>query len=355
MTDQPGNNVALPSDEQSQATEPPATVGTPENMPASELVVWAFEARQAHAISQSLSRTAFVPQSMRNNPDAVTAAILTGNEIGMQPMAALRSMDIIQGTPALRANAMRGLLQSRGHEIELLETDDQHCTMRGRRWHGALRGFGAWQQVTWTIERARRQGLLSKSTWQNMPEDMLIARATGQLCRLIASDVMLALPYAAEELADGDTRPEPRGRVTVGELTAAAAPSGPAQPPGEPTAPPAAPEPATPPPAPAEEPAKPEPDAVEATIDPDPEPEQAFPPAEPDPMEPRITTRQIGAVHNLAGKLGLAFGPKDDRTEYLAVLSAVVGRDVTSSKDLTVVEAGHVISTWQAQIDGAPS
>ncbi|MGV2386374.1 MAG UNVERIFIED_CONTAM: hypothetical protein LOD86_14085, partial [Thermobifida fusca] len=86
------------------------------------LITWALAARQAHAIAESLARTSFVPRSLQGRPADITAAILTGQELGMQPMAALRSLDIIQGTPSLRAHAMRALVQRAGHQIQLVES-----------------------------------------------------------------------------------------------------------------------------------------------------------------------------------------------------------------------------------------
>lgn len=169
----------------------------PAGASASPLVLWAYEARQAAMVAASLAKTSFVPASFRGKPEDITAAILAGQELGLQPMAALRAMDIIQGTPALRAHAMRGLVQAKGHEIELLESTETRCRMRGRR-----RGSDQWQTVTWTIERAAKLGLTGREQWKKQPQTMLVARATAEICRLIAADALYAMPYAAEELSD---------------------------------------------------------------------------------------------------------------------------------------------------------
>jgi hypothetical protein len=198
-------------------TQPVATVVAP---PAeSALMAWAREAQQAERIATNLANTSFVPASLRGKPAEITAAILAGIELGLQPMATLRSMDVIQGTPALRAHAMRGLVQSRGHEIELVESTPQRCVMRGRR-----KGTDAWQAVTWTIERAQQLGLTSKDQWKKQPGTMLIARATGEICRLIASDVLYAMPYASEELQTDRSDAAvvvQAPRVTLEEITGA--------------------------------------------------------------------------------------------------------------------------------------
>lgn len=177
------------------ATQPQA----PQQITAkSALVIWAEEARVVANIAVSIAKTPFAGQ-LRGKPEEVTAVILAGNELGFQPMAALKAFDIIQGTPALRAHAMRGLVQSKGHKVQLVESDAQHCVMRGRRADDE-----DWQTVRWDIPRAALMGLVNKNEWKKQPQTMLVARATGELCRLIASDVLHGTPYTSEELRDAD-------------------------------------------------------------------------------------------------------------------------------------------------------
>ncbi|MGW1675968.1 hypothetical protein [Saccharopolyspora sp. NPDC002376] len=179
-------------------TRPDNTVA--ERQPYGELTKlgkWAMDAQQANVVAQSLARTKFVPEAMQGKPAEITAAILTGQEIGLEPMSALRSLDIIQGTPAMRAHALRGLVQSRGHEVWIEESSDTRVVAKGRR-----NGSDVIQTVTWDIDRAKKMGLTGKPNWQKMPQHMLIARATAEVCRLIASDVLLGMPYATEELDD---------------------------------------------------------------------------------------------------------------------------------------------------------
>lgn len=200
------------------ATRPPEH-HAPDGAAHSALVLWAYEAQQAHQIAISLSKTSFVPATLRGKPHDITAAILAGQELGLQPMAALRSMDVIQGTPALRAHAMRGLVQSKGHKVWLVEQTPKKVVMRGQR--KGPDGYEEVQESEWTIDRAKELGLTGKAEWKRQPQTMLTARATGEICRLVASDVLYAMPYAAEELDGHDPSPEVRerrGRVTSAEI-----------------------------------------------------------------------------------------------------------------------------------------
>lgn len=202
-----------------------AVATQPQNLPAAStagttsLMAWAQEADLAYQMAQKLAATSFVPQSLRGKPGDITAAILAGAELGLKPMATLKSIDVIQGTPALRAHAMRAIVQQQGHEIELVESDDRHCVMRGRR-----KGSDSWQSVEWTIQRAALMKLTDKGEWKKQPQNMLVARATGELCRLIASDALHGMPYVSEELegfTTGQVVPA-RAPLSVAAITAPA-------------------------------------------------------------------------------------------------------------------------------------
>jgi hypothetical protein len=172
------------------------------------LVQWAEEARAAASIAHSLAKTPFVPNSLRSTDRDhgyditvanITAAILTGRELNLQPMASLRSIDVIQGTPAMRALLMRALVQSAGHDVWTEKESASEVVVCGRR-HGSDKT----EKSTWTIGRAQQLGLTGKDNWKKQPQAMLVARATAEVCRRVAADVLLGLPYAVEEL-DGDT------------------------------------------------------------------------------------------------------------------------------------------------------
>jgi hypothetical protein len=56
----------------------------------------------------------------------------------------------------------------------------------------------------WTIERAEQAGFTAKNpNYKTQPQSMLTARATAEVARLVASDVVLGIgAYSAEELQD---------------------------------------------------------------------------------------------------------------------------------------------------------
>lgn len=260
-----------------------------------DLVSWAESARAAHAVATSLVSTSFVPEAFRGKPNEATAAILAGLEVGLSPMAALRAFDIIQGTAAPRALTHRAIVQSAGHRIWTEESTATRAIVCGQR-----RGEEKVERSVWTLDRAAKLKLTGKANWQNQPTAMLLARATSECARLVAADAILGVPYSSEELADAEPTPTTTVARTSGEKRTARR--------------------AAPPPT-------PEPD-----LDPAPEP-----PA-PSTDEDGITPAQLKKLHAAMNDEGLS-----DRDEGLAFLSAELGRDITSSKDLSKDEASRVI------------
>lgn len=217
--------------------EQPAEVDLANRPPSgsiTRLADWAAEARAANALATSLCQTSFVPQHFRGKPAEATAAILTGHEMGMSPMAALRAIYVIQGTPAMYAHAMRAVVQSHGHSIWEEEASPTRVVVRGHR-KGEPDKV---RESVWTMERAQKAGLLTNAHYQKNPQNMLTARATGEVCRLIASDALHGIPYAVEELDDREpiravveagprvTAAEILGRPAEPEPTPVAAPEG---------------------------------------------------------------------------------------------------------------------------------
>ena len=262
------------------------------------LGAWAASATAAYEVAEKLVQTSFVPASFRQKPYEATAAILAGAEVGLSPMSSLRSFDVIQGTAAARAITLRAIV----------------C--------GKRRGSNVTETSTWTLDRAKNLGLVSKDNWKKQPQAMLVARATSEVCRLVAADAILGIGYTVEELSDGadpgvspgsepvDEAPKTRrmSRKSAGKR-------------GNETNLPASTTPVSP------SVTQPETDA-EATS---PEP---------------ITDAQMKKLHATFNELGIT-----ERDQRMAYTIDVIGRDIESSKDLTRDEASRVIDRLQRDLE----
>lgn len=183
------------------------------------LEAWAHQAVAVRQLADVIANTSMCPQAYRGKPDEATAAILAGAEVGLSPMASLRAFDNIQGTPAPKAITLRAVVQGLGHTVEIVQSSPVEAVVRGRR-----RGETEWQTSTWTIERAQVMGLTNKAQWKQQPAAMLVARATSEVCRWVAADAIMGMPYAAEEITDhtGATAGPVTTRVTAADIVGVA-------------------------------------------------------------------------------------------------------------------------------------
>lgn len=194
------------------------------------LVAWAEAASAAHSLAKSLSGTTFVPRHFQGKPGDATAAIILGDELGLSPLSALRSIHVISGTPGLYARTMVALVLAHGHEVWTVEESPAKVTVAGRR-----KGSEHEERVTWTIDRARKAGYLSNKKYETDPVAMLYARASGDVARRIAPDVLAGVPYSVEEIEDEDV-PTVKVARTVKRQTAPAPVEPALEEPDEPTA-----------------------------------------------------------------------------------------------------------------------
>ena len=376
---------------------------------------WAAELEAAATIARSIAGTAFLPEShhrffrddrgrlldgkdgraYRLDLDATTAtaaaAIMTGAELGLPPGAALRSITVINNTPALSALALRAILQHAGHDIWVDPSSNAtKAVVRARRDGGT-----EVQASTWTIDRAKTAGLYpgaERSQWRRNPAAMLVARASAEAARWIAADSILGIPYTVEEIIDEIETPEAPAAIDAAPPAApaaiAAAPANgepkkrrrrAAPPPALPTGPPAAavaaeeadaataerasaePADAGPlgpldPPWPADAPGG---DALgldggtevvdEATGEGHVEPPEVAAanarviPGEVEPEPGKITRDQMARLH-----AGLREILVTDKDEALGMISLWAGRTVESTRDLTEAEGSIVLTRVDA-------
>lgn len=149
-------------------------------------------------------------QDMQNMADAIAASGLFGmkdkNSVlalmavaqaeGLHPATAARDFHIIQGRPALKADAMLARFQSAGGTVEWKEYTDEKVTGLFSHPNGGSLA------VTWTIEQAHRIGLVKPgSGWQKFPRAMLRSRCISEGIRSVYPGSVTGF-YSPEEVQD---------------------------------------------------------------------------------------------------------------------------------------------------------
>src|SRR6187399_1665173 len=128
---------------------------------------------------------------------AILMTIMAGREMGMATMHSLRAFDVIDGKPTLKADAIRALILRSGKAdyFRIVERSATVCTFATKR-----KGDPE-VTLSYTFEEAQAAGLVKpNSGWVKNAPDMLVARASAKLARLVYPDVIHGL-YAPEELA----------------------------------------------------------------------------------------------------------------------------------------------------------
>ena len=124
---------------------------------------------------------------------------------GIHPAKAVERYHIIQGRPAMKADAMLSAFQESGGKVKWLKRSETECKLHLEHPQGGE------LDVTWTIERAKKAGLTGKSTWTQYPTQMLSARCVSEGVRALYPACLCGM-YTPEEvkdfIAEGKTMPE---------------------------------------------------------------------------------------------------------------------------------------------------
>jgi hypothetical protein len=126
---------------------------------------------------------------------------------GMHPAIAARDYHVIQGRPALKADAMLARFQSSGGKVVWKVYEDAEVT--GEFSHPQ----GGTVTITWTFAQATKIGLTGKDNWRNYPRAMLRARVISEGIRTTYPGCVVGV-YTPEEVEDfKDDKPSKPAKV----------------------------------------------------------------------------------------------------------------------------------------------
>ncbi len=124
--------------------------------------------------------------SKEYNKDTVALLVMYAKEIGIHPVKALMcGFDIIQGKITMKPMMMNDMIRKAGHSIQIEQNDDKACIIKGTR-----RDNGDTCTIRFTIDDAKKAGLLDKDNYKKWTSNMLYSRAMGNLARMLFADVV---------------------------------------------------------------------------------------------------------------------------------------------------------------------
>jgi len=127
------------------------------------------------------------------SPDEAMAIMLLCQAENLHPAIAMRDFHVIQGRPALKADAMLGRFQQAGGSVKWEEYTDERVIGTFSHPNGGS------VTVTWTFEMAKKIGLPSKDNWRNYARAMLRARCVSEGVRTVYPSCVVGV-YTPEEV-----------------------------------------------------------------------------------------------------------------------------------------------------------
>jgi hypothetical protein len=246
--------------------------------------------------AKAVAAGTLLPEAYRNKPANVLIAVGLGSAMGLSPAESLYRIDVIQGKPTASAELIATNVRKAGHKLRV-KGDDQSCTATVIRADDPDFPFVVTRDAAW----AQRMGLASKDNYKKQIGTMLQWRAITAVARLACPEALYGVAYTPDEIRDYSEDGERPQRVTAAEIMGVSK-------------------------------AQPEPDFEPSGMDEFAKPEQ---PAE---TGEALSTQQSKLLHKLLNDNDLG-----DRDAGLAYIGGVIGREITTSKDLTKAEASICI------------
>jgi hypothetical protein len=131
------------------------------------------------------------------SPEQAIALMLIAQAEGKHPAMAAQEYNIINGRPALKADAMLARFQQAGGKVQWKKYTDKVVSAVFSH------PSGGEVEVEWTLERAEKAGLTGKDNWKKYPRQMLKARVISEGVRLTYPIITVGI-YTPEEIMDFD-------------------------------------------------------------------------------------------------------------------------------------------------------
>lgn len=141
--------------------------------------------------------------------EQAAALMLIAQAEGMHPAIAARDFHVIQGRPALKADAMLARFQQAGGKVNWTSYTDTKVAATFS--HPA----GGSVEIEWTLDQAKRAGLTGKDVWRQYPRAMLRARVISEGIRTVYPGVAVGI-YTPEELSDAEIKPARARPIDMG-------------------------------------------------------------------------------------------------------------------------------------------
>jgi hypothetical protein len=165
---------------------------------------------QQLALAESIAKSGMF--GIKTRDQAIVLMALCESE-NIHPIKACADYHIINGRPALKADAMLVRFHAAGGKVEWKQYTDEVVTAVFSHPQGGT------IEITWTFEQAKKIGLTSKDTWKAYPRAMLRARVISEGVRTVWPGANAGM-YTVEEVQDFAEVPEKAPKVVAQQFIA---------------------------------------------------------------------------------------------------------------------------------------
>lgn len=131
-----------------------------------------------------------------DTPEKALALMLLCQSEGLHPMTAVRRYDLIQGTPTMKSEAQLAEFYKRGGSVVWMQRTAEVCEAKFSHPKSCPDGV----VIKWTIEDAKKAGLLGKDNWRNYPRQMLSARVQAEGVQVVDPGAGLGMMISEEAM-----------------------------------------------------------------------------------------------------------------------------------------------------------
>lgn len=153
-------------------------------------------------LAQIMSKSNIIPKISKDKPysaEDIVSLFLIGERLGVDPIAALSGIWIVEGRPSVSARLCRALILKHGHKWRVEHWDAQSIKVTVTRKDDEPQTF------EFTMKEAAHAGLTNRKTWQQHPRPMLMAAVTRRIVDAVFPDLFLGM--TAYEQEEFDERP----------------------------------------------------------------------------------------------------------------------------------------------------
>lgn len=161
----------------------------------SEAMIKASDLDGLMRVAEMLGKAGPMLPAHIKSPGEALAVIMAGAELGIPPMASLRTIHLVKGKVGMDYSLMIGLLRKAGYGVQWVAKSGTRCELM------LTHRDGTTHTEVWDVERAKQARLWGQGTWAQYPEAMLTARCVSSAARAFAGDV-LAGCYSMDEVRE---------------------------------------------------------------------------------------------------------------------------------------------------------